>query len=78
MPLCKSCYRKSFYDNIIVNVIKTTRSIVVNNKKDPLGLCDNLIVNPRILNIHKHATDCHFRDHKWGPAKTSEDWRRIS
>jgi transposase InsO family protein len=53
------------YDNIMVNVNKSRRSIVINNKKDAFNLSDSFFVVARIRNIKKHGADRHFRDRKW-------------
>jgi hypothetical protein len=47
---------------------KQQGDMVAKDKKDVIGVGDNVFVVPRIRNIKKHAYDRHFRDRKWGPA----------
>jgi hypothetical protein len=59
----------SLYDNIMKNVKRARRSMVVNNKKDAFNLGDSVFVVLRIRNNKKYAADHHLRDPKWSPAK---------
>jgi putative aminopeptidase FrvX len=42
--------------------------MVAKDKKEVISVGDNVLVISRIKNFKKHASNCHFRDHKWGSA----------
>jgi hypothetical protein len=51
---------------------KGREDMAAREKEDVISLSDSVFAVPRIRNTKKHAADCHFRGHKWGPATIIE------
>jgi hypothetical protein len=68
----KPIFGEPKWDSIVNQVNKRRGDMVAKDKKDAISVGDSVFVVPRIRNIKKHASDCHFRDRKWGPATILE------